>query len=53
MENTYKRSKGIFDPKDPVRIYNANVLEELINLARTRKNPIEDSYTNKLLKDKI
>ena len=30
-----------------------NVLEELINLARTRKkNPIEDSYTNKLLKDK-
>mgnify|MGYP001185780471 FL=1 len=30
-----------------------NVLEELINLARTRKkNPIEDSYTNKLLRDK-
>ena len=30
-----------------------NVLEELINLARERKkNPIEDSYTNKLLKDK-
>ena len=30
-----------------------NVLEELINLARTRKkNPIEDSYTNKLLKDR-
>ena len=30
-----------------------NVLEELVNLARTRKkNPIEDSYTNKLLKDK-
>ena len=30
-----------------------NVLEDLINLARTRKkNPIEDSYTNKLLKDK-
>ena len=30
-----------------------NVLEELINLARIRKkNPIEDSYTNKLLKDK-
>ena len=30
-----------------------NVLEELINLARKRKkNPIEDSYTNKLLKDK-
>ena len=30
-----------------------NVLEKLVNLARTRKkNPIEDSYTNKLLKDK-
>ena len=30
-----------------------NVLEELVNLARTRKkNPIEDSYTNKLLRDK-
>ena len=30
-----------------------NVLEELVNLARTRKkNPIENSYTNKLLKDK-
>ena len=30
-----------------------NVLEELINLARTRKkNPIDDSYTNKLLNDK-
>mgnify|MGYP005740859029 CR=1 FL=1 len=30
-----------------------NVLEELINLARKRKkNPIKDSYTNKLLKDK-
>ena len=30
-----------------------NVLEDLINLARTRKkNPIKDSYTNKLLKDK-
>ena len=30
-----------------------NVLEELINLARIRKkNPIEDSYTNKLLNDK-
>ena len=30
-----------------------NVLEKLINLARIRKkNPIEDSYTNKLLKDK-
>ena len=30
-----------------------NVLEELVNLARTRKkNPIEHSYTNKLLKDK-
>ena len=30
-----------------------NVLEELINLARIRKkNPIEDSYTYKLLKDK-
>ena len=30
-----------------------NVLEELINLVRMRKkNPIEDSYTNKLLKDK-
>ena len=30
-----------------------NVLEELINLARKRKkNPIEDSYTNKLLSDK-
>ena len=30
-----------------------NVLEELINLARTRKkNPIEDSYTNKLLNEK-
>ena len=30
-----------------------NVLEELFNLARARKkNPIEDSYTNKLLKDK-
>ena len=30
-----------------------NVLEELVNLARTRKkNPVEDSYTNKLLKDK-
>ena len=30
-----------------------HVLEELINLARKRKkNPIEDSYTNKLLKDK-
>ena len=30
-----------------------NVLEDLINLARARKkNPIEDSYTNKLLKDK-
>ena len=30
-----------------------NILEELINLARTRnKNPIEDWYTNKLLKDK-
>ena len=30
-----------------------NVLEDLINLARIRKkNPIEDSYTNKLLNDK-
>ena len=30
-----------------------NVLEELFNLVRARKkNPIEDSYTNKLLKDK-
>ena len=30
-----------------------NVLEDLINLVRTRKkNPIKDSYTNKLLKDK-
>ena len=30
-----------------------HVLEELINLARKRKkNQIEDSYTNKLLKDK-
>ena len=30
-----------------------NVLEELFNLARARKkNPIENSYTNKLLKDK-
>ena len=30
-----------------------NVLEELFNLARARKkSPIEDSYTNKLLKDK-
>ena len=30
-----------------------NVLEDLINLARARKNkPIKDSYTNKLLKDK-
>ena len=30
-----------------------NVLEDLINLARIRKkNPVEDSYTNKLLKDK-
>ena len=30
-----------------------NVLEELINLVRTRKkNPIEGSYTNKLLKYK-
>ena len=30
-----------------------NVLEELVNLARTRKkNPIDDSYTNKLLNDK-
>ena len=30
-----------------------HVLEELINLARKRKkNPIEDTYTNKLLKDK-
>ena len=30
-----------------------NVLEDLINLARIRKkNPIKDSYTNKLLKDK-
>ena len=30
-----------------------NVLEDLINLARIRKkNPIQDSYTNKLLKDK-
>ena len=30
-----------------------HVLEELINLARKRKkNPIEDSYTHKLLKDK-
>ena len=30
-----------------------NILEELINLVRMRKkNPIEDSYTNKLLKDK-
>ena len=30
-----------------------NVLEELINLSRTRKkNPIDDSYTNKLLNDK-
>ena len=30
-----------------------NVLEDLINLARERKkNPIKDSYTNKLLKDK-
>jgi len=29
------------------------VLEELVNLARSRKkNPIEDSYTNKLLKNK-
>jgi len=30
-----------------------NTLENLINLARERKkNPIEDSYTNKLLTDK-
>ena len=30
-----------------------NVLEDLFNLARVRKkNPIEGSYTNKLLKDK-
>ena len=30
-----------------------SVLEELLNLARIRKkNPIEGSYTNKLLKDK-
>ena len=30
-----------------------NVLEELFNLVRARKkNPIEGSYTNKLLKDK-
>ncbi len=30
-----------------------SVLEELFNLARERKkNPIEGSYTNKLLKDK-
>ena len=30
-----------------------NVLEDLFNLARARKkNPIEGSYTNKLLKDK-
>ena len=30
-----------------------NVLEELIKLARSRKkNPIKDSYTNKLLQDK-
>ena len=30
-----------------------NVLEDLINLARQRKqNPIDGSYTNKLLKDK-
>ena len=30
-----------------------NVLEDLINLARIRKkNPVKDSYTNKLLKDK-
>jgi len=30
-----------------------SVLEELLNLARKRKkNPIEGSYTNKLLKDK-
>ena len=30
-----------------------NVLEDLINLVRTRKkNPVEGSYTNKLLKDK-
>ena len=30
-----------------------NVLEDLINLARARKqNPVDGSYTNKLLKDK-
>ena len=30
-----------------------NVLEDLINLARQRKqNPVDDSYTNKLLNDK-
>ena len=30
-----------------------NVLEDLINLARQRKkNPIDGSYTNKLLNDK-
>mgnify|MGYP001202851968 FL=1 len=30
-----------------------NVLEDLINLARSRKqNPVDGSYTNKLLKDK-
>ena len=29
------------------------ILEDLINLARERKtNPVEDSYTNKLLEDK-
>ncbi len=29
------------------------ILEDLVNLARERKiNPIEDSYTNKLLEDK-
>ena len=30
-----------------------NILEDLVNLARERKiNPIEGSYTNKLLEDK-
>ena len=29
------------------------ILEDLVNLARERKtNPVEDSYTNKLLEDK-
>ena len=32
----------------------SKILEDLVNLIRTRKkNPLEGSYTNKLLKDKL